>query len=242
MTRLLVHVEGQTEESFVNEILQGHLVNRGFESVSARIMGNARLRRRRGGIRPWPPVRKDIINHLQQDPGCIATTMVDFYGLPQQGTGAWPGRAEAAGLEPRRKASHVEKALLANLAQKVGAGFDPARFVPFVVTYEFEGLLFSDCAAFSQGIGRPDLEPDLKRIRNGFETPEDIDDSPVTAPSKRVEGLVAGYEKPLLGTLAVLEIGLARIRAECPHFDGWVCQLESLVPEGQKRHRHGSWT
>src|SRR5271165_3191219 len=98
MPRLLIHVEGQTEEAFVNEVLEEHLRARGYDSVAARIVGNARLRRRRGGIRPWPSVRKDIVNHLKEDPGCIATTMVDYYGLPQQGMGGWPGRARAAGL------------------------------------------------------------------------------------------------------------------------------------------------
>jgi len=27
----------------------------------------------------------------------------------------------------------------------------------------------------------------------------------------------------------VLEIGLSRIREECPHFDSWLKQLEALV-------------
>ena len=229
MARLLIHVEGQTEEDFVNEVLRDHLVNTGYDSVSARIVGNARLRRRRGGIRPWLSVRKDIINHLRQDPACIATTMVDFYGLPQHGERAWPGRAQAAGRQGLVKALVVEKALLNDLTSEVGAGFNPMRFLPFVVVHEFEGLLFSDCTGFALGIGRPDLEPRFREIREGFGTPEDIDDSPVTAPSKRVEDLVAGYEKPLFGTLAVLEIGLDRIRAECPHFNGWLEQLESLV-------------
>src|SRR3989442_1659467 len=98
MARLLVHVEGQTEEDFVNEVLRDHLVSQGYESVGARIIGNARLRRKRGGIRPWPSARRDILNHLRQDLACVATTMVDFYGLPQQGDGAWPGRAGATGL------------------------------------------------------------------------------------------------------------------------------------------------
>ena len=127
MAWLLVHVEGQTEETFVNEILRSHLLRRGYESVNARIVGNARLRSRRGGIRPWLAV------------------------------------------------------------------------------------------------------PGFTQIREGFTTPEEIDDSPVTAPSKRVEALVPGYEKPLLGALAILEIGLDPIGAECPHFDGWLHQLESLV-------------
>src|SRR5580658_2341087 len=98
MPRLLVHVEGQTEEEFVNEILRDHLLARGYSAVSARILGNARLRRQRGGIRPWPSARRDIVNHLKEDPACVATTMVDYYGLPLSGDGAWPGRAEAAGV------------------------------------------------------------------------------------------------------------------------------------------------
>jgi Domain of unknown function (DUF4276) len=229
MPRLLVHVEGQTEEDFVNEVLRDHLVGWGYQSVDARFIGNARLRRKRGGIRPWPPVRRDIINHLRQDLGCIATTMVDFYALPQNGEGAWPGRSAAIGPEVQGKASRVEQALLENVAHEMGAGFDQRRFVPFVVMHEFEGLLFSDCAALSRGIGRPEKQSEFQQIRDEFGTPEHINDSPLTAPSKRLEGIIPGYEKPLLGTLAVLEIGLAKIRAECPHFAAWLEKLESLV-------------
>ncbi len=88
MARLLIHVEGQTEESFVNEVIRNHLVTAGYHSVEARILGNARLRERRGGIRAWASARRDIIYHLLEDRGCIATTMVDYYGLPL----SWPGR------------------------------------------------------------------------------------------------------------------------------------------------------
>ena len=95
--------------------------------------------------------------------------------------------------------------------------------------HEFEGLLFSDCDALSRGVGRPELQPQFESIRNQFTTPEDINDSPHTAPSKRMESIIPGYEKPLLGILAVLEIGLARIRAECPHFNAWLSKLESLI-------------
>jgi len=226
MSRLLIHVEGQTEEAFVNEVLEGHLLAHGYHSVSARIVGNARLRRRRGGIRPWPSVKRDIVNHLKEDPGCIATTMVDYYGLPQHGAGGWPGRANAAGLEVARKAASVEDALFKDVAGEID---NPGRFVPFIVMHEFESLLFSDCEALSRGIGRPDLQPAFESVRQQFATPEEINDSPNTAPSKRIECIVPGYEKPLLGILAVLEIGLLRIRSECPHFDGWLSQLESLA-------------
>jgi hypothetical protein len=229
MARLLVHVEGQTEEDFVNELLRDYLLAKGYDAVSARIVGNARVRNRRGGIRPWSSVRKNITSHLKEDPACIATTMVDYYGLPQEGAAAWPGRAKAAGLKTEKKASCIESALLDDVIAEMGAHFNSRRFVPFVVMHEFEGLLFSDCAGFSRGIGRSALEAEFRKIRDQFATPEEINDSPTTAPSKRVIDLVPGYEKPLLGSLAALEIGLSCIRQECPHFNHWLTTLESRV-------------
>lgn len=227
--RLLVHVEGQTEESFVNEVLREHLLGCGYESVGARIVGNARLRRKRGGIRPWLSVRRDIIHHLREDHGCSATTMVDFYGLPEHGDGAWPGRTRARELPFKHKALFVENALSESVANEMAGGFDARRFVPFVMMHEFEGLLFSDCAGLGRGIGRPDMTRKFQQIRDEFATPEEINDSPISAPSKRLENLVPSYEKPLHGTLAILEIGLDPIRQECPHFNDWLTNLESLI-------------
>jgi hypothetical protein len=225
MARLLIHVEGQTEEGLVTEILREHLTAKGFDRVDATLGGNPRLRHR-GGIRPWSSFKADIMNHLKEDQGCFATTMVDYYGMPH----SWPGRAQAAGMaSAEEKARFVEDAVSGDLLQEMGDRFDPSRFVPFVVVHEFEGLLFSDCAAFSSGIGRPELRAEFQGIRDGFATPEEIDDSPETAPSKRVGALVHGYQKPFLGILAVLEIGLARIQDECPHFGDWLRRLEGLV-------------
>ena len=231
MTRLLVHVEGQTEENFVNGVLAEHLCARGFSSVGSRLIGNARQRIHRGGIRGWHSVRRDLVRHLHEDRNCIVTTMVDYYGLPQRGPGAWPGRAQASESAFPDKAGLVEESLLADVHEAMGVDFDVRRFVPYLLMHEFEALLFSDCERFGIGIGRPELAPRLQQIRDAFASPEEIDDSPNQAPSKRIEALVPGYQKPLLGTLAVLEIGLRRISAECPHFYGWLSHLENL-PDG----------
>lgn len=227
MSRLLVHVEGQTEETFVNQVLAPHLYTRGYTVVSARLVGNARQRLRRGGIRGWPSVRDDIVRHLQHDPGCLATTMVDYYALPSSGANAWPGRDQAGRLPFDRKADTVHAALGADVAAAMGAAFDPRRFIPYVMMHEFEGLLFSDCDRFAEGIGQPALAAPFQTIRDQFQSPEEINDSPQTAPSKRVEGLVDGYEKPFHGNLAVLTIGLDAIRGQCRHFRDWVEALEA---------------
>jgi hypothetical protein len=229
MPRLLVHVEGETEETFVNELLGPYLVANGYERVSARLIGNARQRERRGGIRAWSAVREDILRHLKEDGGAVATTMVDFYALPATGGKGWPGRATASGKPTAQKGDIVEEGMLEDIVAAMGGSFNAKRFVPHVMVHEYEGLLFSDCDAFGRGIGRSDLSPSFHAIRNQFGTPEDINDSVDTAPSKRVLALVPGYQKPLLGTLAALEIGLDRIRNECPRFASWLARLETSV-------------
>jgi len=101
MARLLIHVEGPTEEMFVKEVLKGYLTGRGYSDISPRILGKARLRGRRGGIVGWPTARKDILGHLKEDLTCIATTMVDYYGLPQTEDNGWPGRKKSANRRTR---------------------------------------------------------------------------------------------------------------------------------------------
>ena len=229
MTRLLVHVEGQTEETFVNELLRPYLLARGFTSISARLLGNARLRERRGGIKAWSAVRDDITRHLLADAGCFSTTMVDYYALPATGPKAWPGRAIANGLPHADKAQAVENAAAQDISACLNVQPQFMRFIPYVVMHEFEALLFSDCSAFAIGVGRSDLAAALQQIRDQFSSPEEINDSPETAPSKRVEGLIPGYQKPFLGNLAALEIGLPRMRVECPRFARWLAKLEAII-------------
>lgn len=232
MSRLLVHVEGETEETFVNELLRPYLYERDYSAVSARLMGNARQRSRRGGIKGWAEVRKEILGHLKEDTGRLVTTMVDYYGLPQ----TWPGRKAAGGVAFTHKAKTVEDALSADISQGMDGAFNADRFIPYVMMHEFEAMLFSDCKEFGRGIGREDLVPRLQAIRDQFASPEEIDDSPHTAPSKRIEQLMPDYQKPFMGNLAALEIGIHAICRECPHFGEWLERLgRSLATSGSER-------
>lgn len=225
MTRLLVHVEGQTEEEFVNAVLAEHLYLRGYTAVSARLFGNARQRDRRGGVRAWSAIRQDLLKKMREDSGAVHALMVDYYAMPASGDKAWPGRAQAVRLPVEQRARHVEEALQVDVAGQLPKG----RFVPLVMLHEFEALLFSDCAACAHALGKPGLAASMQAIRDAFESPEHINDSPQTAPSKRMEGLVPGYTKPLMGALGALGIGLEVMRAECAHFGAWLVRLERHV-------------
>ncbi len=221
--RLLIHVEGRTEEDFVRETLSWHLAGCGYSAVSARLIGGAKTRARRGGVRPWKVVRKSIVTHLKQDESVVSTTMVDYYGLP----GDWPECTRRTG-SPVERAESIEEALLRDVCASMGPGFRSDRFVPNLVVHEFEALLFSDCKTFGRAIDQPDMSQRMEEIRARFGEPEKIDDSPDTAPSKRIASLVSHYEKRLHGNLAAMEIGVERMREACPHFRRWLEKLESL--------------
>ena len=225
MTRLIVLVEGQTEESFVNNVLSTHLYSVGYTSVRAHLLGNARQRTQSGGIKPWGLTQQDILDHLLQDQGAVVTTMVDYYGLPE----SWPGRADAGmGRTLGDKSAAVEGAVLDQITGSI-ENFNPGRFIPYVVMHEFEALLFSAPDRFAESIGEPELASQFLSIVQEFMTPEHIDDAPETHPSQRILNLLTGYRKPRMGLLAVQSIGLDTIRRECPMFGQWIERLEQVV-------------
>jgi hypothetical protein len=229
MVKLLVLVEGITEEDFVNEILASHLYSQGFSVVTARLIGNARQRDRRGGIRPWTGVRDEIIRHLKQDRTQYVSTMVDYYALPSgESEKAWPGRSKANELEFSEKALHVQTELSQNIIEKMDKSWNPQWFVPYIMMHEFESLLFSDCQQFASTIGREDLSPKLQAIRDKYNSPEEINDSPQTHPSQRILDLMPDYQKPLYGNLAAMQIGIKKLRKECLNFHHWLEKLENL--------------
>jgi len=66
-----------------------------------------------------------------------------------------------------------------------------------------------------------------KNILDQFNgNPELINDSPETAPSKRLA--VTPYRKTTHGPNIVKEIGLENIRNKCQGFDNWIGLLEEL--------------
>lgn len=68
----------------------------------------------------------------------------------------------------------------------------------------------------------------LNEVRSRFPTPEGINDSQDTAPSKRIARIVPKYKKAVDGPILAMEIGLKTIRTNCPRFCEWVTRLESL--------------
>lgn len=226
MTRIHVICEGQTEEMFVNEVLTKSFLQKGIY-LSPSLIGKPG---HKGGNLKFERLLTDIRARLLNDTSAYCTTFFDFYGLPQD----FPGKNEAI---TQARMSQKADCLIQHLTDKLKAELGEnalARFIPYVQMYEFEGLLFSQPEKLAEGINQRNLSDALKKIRNDFESPEEINNSTLTAPSKRIEKLYPGYDKPIHGSLAAIEIGLDVIRHECLRFNNWLEKLEALQPKQAK--------
>ena len=220
MARVNVICEGSTESRFISDVLAHYYRHRGIylTPVLLGVPGH------KGGKVNYARVQKDILLQLKQDPNVYCSTMFDLYGLAL----GFPGTIPPSGLMAAQNAVHIENAILQDIATVVPYHRAEERLIPYLQVHEYEGLLFSDTAAFAAALGRTNLAPQLTNIRNLFRTPEDINNDPNSAPSKRIAGVYPQYNKVIEGTLAAQRIGIDRMHAECPHFRDWIDQLAAL--------------
>jgi len=203
MIRIGIAVEGSTEVEFINNILLPNLLSSGILVTPISIEGNVSIQR----------LSREMAN-LYWNFNFISS-LVDFYGF--QGKGIY-------------SASDIEYNIGNKIKEYIGESVDESRIIPYVQVHEFEALLFSDVEGFLPVMPevRSDRIEELRQIRNGFNTPEDIDDGAQTAPSKRITGIFRGYRKALHGPLIAENIGMQAIRKQCPRFNEWVGRLSAL--------------
>ena len=221
--RINIVTEGPTEETFVNMVLIDHLQQFRIFDVRAHSIttGYSNGRPHRGGFLRYDHLKNDVRRWLQQDPKSYVTTMVDLYALPSD----FPNRDQFIhNTDPYKK---VEKA-----EEELARDINNPRFIPNIQLHEFEAILFSKVEQIHQsmiasGSTASELQK-LKTIRAAFNSPEDINDNPQTAPSKRIRKIYPSFQKPTDGIIIAKNIGVNEIRKECAHFNQWLVRLESL--------------
>ncbi len=218
MPRVIVIVEGQTEEAFIKNVLAPDLWQHGVYATPI-LLG---VPGHKGGNVNYARVSRDVLIQLKRDRSAYCTTMFDYYGL---GAG-FPGTPVPGGIPSLDKVRLIESAV----REDINARFQSLRFIPYIQLHEYEGLLFSNPGEFARGINQPQLRDRLQMIRDEFETPEDINNDPLTAPSKRVVREYPPYKKVIEGTQAASAVGVRAMRDHCPHFREWFETLQALKP------------
>jgi hypothetical protein len=224
MIRVYVVCEGQTEETFIRNVIAPILANQQIYLI-ARLITTSKGNK--GGALTYERVKRFITNSLKENCQPIVTTFFDLYGLNN----------EFPYFEERKKQNDVYQkvALLEQAFKKdiVQENFSfSQRFIPYIQPYEFEGLLFTDIAKLTEIETTWMRETNnLQIIRDSVETPEHINDGFETKPSARLAQYLTHpkYRKTLHGTLAIEAIGIDKLLAECRHFSEWYHQLLKIT-------------
>ena len=219
MSRVIVLVEGKTERRVCHEVFAPELGGKEIY-LAATVVGP----HGNTGGNNFSMVCRELCDLLKQDNGRLVTMLFDYYGLKK-----WPG------LEFARKAPFESRPAIMERAIKsaVLADFvnlDITRFIPYVQMHEIESLLFADPAVMARIFARPDLEPEFAQIVARAGGCEQINDSSLTAPSKRIGRIFTDYKKgagdDAHAYRILKEIGLATVREKCPNFHQWMTEIE----------------
>ncbi|MCE9598622.1 MAG: DUF4276 family protein [Spirochaetia bacterium] len=217
--KILILVEGQTEERFVKDVLQPHFVSR-LIHIEPKILVTKITnsgKQFKGGVSTFDKIRTDIRNLLTDSSARMITTMLDLYGVPKD----TPGFSTiSSNLSGRAKAVAIEGA--------IEQEFNDARFRAYLMVHEFEGMLYSEPAVLPQVLTQTGKTSEMQKVRGAFSSPEDINEGPDTHPSARISRLFPQYRKGLHGPTALSRIGLDRLRQECAHFADWIRLMEQV--------------
>lgn len=219
--RVLILVEGQTEERFVKDVLGPAFFERELFFhptilVTKRVKDGPNFK---GGVTNFTKFKNDAQRLLSSAGGALVTTMLDYHRLPLD----FPGmKLRPAHGTPIQRVTHVEDAIAEH--------FDsPPNFVAFLVLHEFEAWLFSSLTELPRVLTEARKQKEFAAIRANVATPEEINERPEFAPSKRITDLFPAYKKTLHGPTTAARIGLEQIRKECPHFNDWMQKLEAFA-------------
>jgi hypothetical protein len=216
-------VEGSTEQIFIEDILAPYLGAKNIYIYATQVSKPGQ----KGGDVRFERVQKDIGLHLKQRTDTYITTLVDYYGIK-----SWPGLENVPSrATPGAISTILNKATIATVQAVYAQQRSAVRFVPYMAIHEFEALLFSDTTVLASALGVS--EHKVKAILQECGEPEAINNSPETAPSKRLGTLSANgvFSKTTKGIAIAKEIGVDRMREKCPLFNSWLQKLENLVGE-----------
>lgn len=224
MKRLVFIVEGETEEAFVNSIIKPYFQNRGLYNF----IQCFKLKHTQGGMHKYSYVRNDVLNTIYEN-DVIVTTMFDFYALPS----SFPGYKESLSIiNHRDRVLFLESKMKEDIENNQGQQFN--NYIPYIQLHEFEALAFSSANGFEALFENNEMNyKGIREVIDEFPNPEEINDSPNTSPSKRMEKLIPGYNKVAYGISLIEYTGIETILQKCPHFRGWIDKLVQRLNENR---------
>lgn len=178
MKRLVFIVEGDTEIILVRKIIEPYLNRLGFYNpVTVQTIVTNRKQHKKGGVSSYGKFHNEIKHTLAQR-NVIVTTIIDFFKLPTD----FPQYTSDS-----LKINQIEEAILADFEYT-------SDLIPYIQRHELEALMSSDRSGFELIIDDKNQLKEIDAITDRYKNPEDNNNSPETAPSKRLASIF-NYDK-----------------------------------------------
>jgi len=210
MIRIAISVEGPTERDFCKYVLSTFFLNHNIvlEPIVITTSKDKCGRKNSGGCVNKDRVKNEIRKLLPFYD--YVTTLYDFYAFK--------------GIEPDTTVEELEKILYDM--------FNTDKFIPYIQKYEFETLLFSNPEYYKEIFDNQRISEDILKIVDAFQDIELINNSPQTAPSKRLiaifEKYGEKYDKVFYGAAITQDIGIDTIREKAIRFNFWIERIIKL--------------
>lgn len=226
---LNVLCEGQTEERFAKNVLKPYLKDWGI-AVKTQLLLTNKKKNIRGGMISYERVKTDLALWIKQHSKKTYethyfTTMFDLYKLPN----------DFPGYENAHKSTDCYT-LVKELEDAFEVEINYQRFIPYIQLHEFEALVFCGLTHLLEEY--PDMAKEIEKLEKVVDeyedNPEKINNSPETAPSKRIINSFESthhYDKPKSGELVTGKVGIPTLKEKCRHFREWVESLEKIATD-----------
>jgi hypothetical protein len=227
MKYINIIAEGSSEEVFVNDVLVKHFASLNI-FISARKIktgwDSIDNKPSKGGLLKYIKFRNDVLRWIESDRNQSKfwyTSMLDLYAFPKDELSPYNTTIQSIS-NPYQKIVALESAI----AQDI----NHPKFIPYIQLHEFEAFLLVEPDRLITMY--PNGQTGINRLKRdiGSRSPEEINESPQTAPSKRIIRYLPDYEgqKAQVGPLVAEDIGLTALRNNCPHFNDWITKLENI--------------
>lgn len=215
MKRVLILVEGQTEEQFIKTVLAPYLWQYQVIMIPTIITTKRVLSGsdHKGGLLRFRHLRQDLQRLFSDSNAALFTTFIDYYGLPSD----YPGMMSVTSPDPYKRVEHLEQVLCQT--------FNNERFLPFIMLHEFESFCFVDPYLTAKVMDSVEKAADLSSACRHASGPEKINQGSDSHPSHRIKSAFPHYNKVIDGVDITTLIGLDKLRSVCPHFNRWLDQV-----------------
>lgn len=216
MRGLYIVGEGPTEEQFVNGVLRKYFLENEIYDVRCILMSTSPGYK--GGSVSFGRFKHNVEKLLDYENDIIVTSLIDFFRLKSD----FPKYQEAQNRYPNDKVQRVSY-----LEEAIAEHINHPRFIPYIQLHEFESLLFASNEGFKI---IPEIPANnralLAQAVQDYDNPEHLNDGASTAPSKRLELLIPGYQKTLHGPLIADFVTIEKMLERCVRFRNWI---ETLI-------------